>query len=250
MKHCRRKYSVAVGRLPARFNDSLNASSRSSIAPIQPDPASSTPSRSCRKSVERAERKKRNQRLLHDRAQPDRLAPRAAVKRPVEYSGRRAVRRERRVDRERHVEFAALREQHVVFRVAVNDAVMIERIDPRAFAAVLTARSSSAAEPSGSSSVSCAIGTSRPDESRQKSAIQRLYARAYARLSSGSCEFHFPQQSDRRIQQRASRFSCFSSCEPFAPRSTNRTACCRHNDDRAADAGPRRPSRRECRAIP
>ena len=45
MKHCRRKYSVAVGRAPDRFSDSLNASSRSSIAPIQPEPASSTPSR-------------------------------------------------------------------------------------------------------------------------------------------------------------------------------------------------------------
>jgi hypothetical protein len=49
-----------------------------------------------------------------------------------------------------------------------------------------TARVSSRAASAGSPSERWAIGISRPPESRQKSAIQWLYARQYAPESSGS----------------------------------------------------------------
>jgi hypothetical protein len=78
------------------------------------------------------------------------------------------------VERDRHVEVARRREERIVRRVAVRQAVEREWQQEAAAGARCTARRSSAAAAFASPSVRCAIGSRRPPLPAQNPSIQRL----------------------------------------------------------------------------
>ena len=207
MKHWRaeelaRRAPRVERRRPCR-SSSHTASMRSRNAPTQPAAGLEHAEPERREALERAEREEGQERLLHALAQHhvvEELALRGRGRRSA--IGTAHDRLEGGVDRDRHVRArtAARIERRRgpggrgACGVCVNGATKPPR-QPSA-----TARSSSAAEPSGSSSVRCAIGTSRPPRVAAEVGDPAVVGALVGERELGVVDLALPEQADRRVE--------------------------------------------------